>query len=50
MMATKEKKQSWQLVVHNVQYFFQKSISKAEALSFIHHEAPSWPPKSMGLG
>ena len=30
--------------------WFQKYLTKAEALTFIHHEGPSWPPQSVELG
>ena len=48
-MATREQSKANSTVVQNMQWF-QKSLTKAEALKFIHHEGPSWPPKSMGLG
>jgi len=48
-MATREQNKANSIVVQNMQWF-QNSLTKVEALKFIHHEGPSWPPKSMGLG
>ena len=48
-MATREQSKANSTVVKNMQWF-QKSLTKAEALKFIHYEGPSWPSKYMGLG
>ena len=48
-MATREQSKANNTAVQNMQWF-QKSLTKDEALKFIHHDGPSWPPKSMGLG
>jgi len=48
-MATREQRKANNTVVKNMQWY-QKSLMKAKALSFIDHEVPRWPPKSMGLG
>ena len=49
-MATREQSKANSTVVQNMQWFPKKSLTKPEALTFIHHEGPSWPPKSMALG
>ena len=48
-MATREQAKANNTVVQNMQWF-QKSLTKAEASTFIHHEGPSWPPQSVELG
>ena len=48
-MATREQAKANNTIVQNMQWF-QKSLTKVEASTFIHHKGPSWPPKSMGLG
>ena len=49
-MAIREQSKPSSTVVQNMQWFPKNSLMKAEALTFINHEGPSWPPKSMGLG
>ncbi len=49
-MATREQAKADSTILQKNMQWFQKSLMKVEALSFIHHEGPSWPPKSMGLG
>ena len=48
-MATREQAKADSTVVQNMQWF-QKSLMKVEASTFIHREGPSWPPQSVELG